>query len=814
MTEQKIAAKILFLQVLLVIFTACEDKFDNMENHAPEWLGENVYDYLKNRGDCNYYVRLIDDCGYTEVMQRTGSNTLFFSNDGAFERFFQNNAQEIESYEQIPQSMKYTLLRLGMLDNAYLIDRLGVNERGAVVFRRTTYLNVLDTIPQVSYEDLPQNSYFSRFNGRQIRLLQDDSQWTLTQFFHTVMNAKKITDDDFNFITGENREENDAFIFNSKIIRQNITCKNGYLHELEELLLPPENMAGFIRSNSEVSKFNHLMERFAVPHYTRNSIDPESGDTIFALRYFNNSPVNPYTTDPDGNRPEGYLYYDPGWNRYQATANSATQAAYETDMATMFVPTNEAMDNYFAPGGAGEDLYLAFGGIWDSVPSSIVADIVANHQKYSFMASLPSRFSTMKDEAGYEMDITKNDIVDSYLARNGLVYLIDRVLPPLDYRSVMGPFKIDVNTKIFNLSMGDTYCQFQYYLRSLKNNYLFFVTPDIDMIEYLDPVSLGYTSDKRATWKFRTNVSGAINATVYSTQTGDSIGEITSAEIIKNRLNDILDQHTVVGFYNPEQEWYLTKSGAPIRLAGTSAGSQVAGVGNLEQGKPAAITKVYEKNNGTTFYVNGLLQNATTSIYRELYNHPEFSEFFNLCNYAGFFEPVLTAAARALDNRVTFFDLYRYTIFVPTNQALREAIHAGLIPDPDAIEAQTDQEIKDEMLEKLVRIMRYHFVDNSVYIKGEECEEKEFLTATINQRTNKFYPVWITNKNQQISLKTAGSRTNNTNSVAASVIRSGNLYNLPARDIVVNNGDLTRATMIETSSWAVIHQIDKVLWFE
>lgn len=67
--------------------TACTDKYEDMENHMPSWLNSNIYDYLSGRGDCTYYIHLIDDCGYTDAMKVSGSNTLFFSNDASFERF-------------------------------------------------------------------------------------------------------------------------------------------------------------------------------------------------------------------------------------------------------------------------------------------------------------------------------------------------------------------------------------------------------------------------------------------------------------------------------------------------------------------------------------------------------------------------------------------------------------------------------------------------------------------------------------------------------------------------------------------------------
>ena len=65
--------------------TACTDKYEDMENHMPSWLNSNIYDYLSGRGDCTYYIRLIDDCGYTDAMKVSGAircsfRTMLLSN--------------------------------------------------------------------------------------------------------------------------------------------------------------------------------------------------------------------------------------------------------------------------------------------------------------------------------------------------------------------------------------------------------------------------------------------------------------------------------------------------------------------------------------------------------------------------------------------------------------------------------------------------------------------------------------------------------------------------------------------------------------
>ena len=110
-------------------------------------------------------------------------------------------------------------------------------------------------------------------------------------------------------------------------------------------------MAEYIRKNNNVSVFSSLMERFACPvAYGRDS----EGNIIYETRYFNESPVSPFLSYNDIQAP-GLLYYDPGWNLYQQTGTngSGIQPGYESDMACMFVPTDEAINAYFAPGGEG-----------------------------------------------------------------------------------------------------------------------------------------------------------------------------------------------------------------------------------------------------------------------------------------------------------------------------------------------------------------------------------------------------------------------------------------------------------------------------
>ena len=134
-----------------------------------------------------------------------------------------------------------------MVENSQLIERLSETDHGGTLFRRTTMMEVEDTIPLVNYDQMPHNVYFDRYRDTDIRMLMDASRWTLVQFFPDVMKALRITDDDMKYICGDDASTDQTYLFQSHIVNQDITCKNGYPHELDRICMVPDNMAGFIR---------------------------------------------------------------------------------------------------------------------------------------------------------------------------------------------------------------------------------------------------------------------------------------------------------------------------------------------------------------------------------------------------------------------------------------------------------------------------------------------------------------------------------------------------------------------------------------
>ena len=143
---------------------------------------------------------------------------------------------------------------------------------------------------------------------------------------------------------------------------------------------------------------------------------------------------------------------------------------------------------------------------------------------------------------------------------------------------------------------------------------------------------------------------------------------------------------------------------------------------------------------------------------------------------------------------------------MPTNEAILSAQAAGKLPTVSQWENEGDAEIKEQLTQKLLRFVRYHFQDNSVFINGKK-ETTDYLSSTLNNATSKFYPIRVENSGSAIKLTSANGGTANV------VVRDG-LYNLTAHDIVVNNRDRNQATEVAAYAYAVLHQIDNVLEFE
>ena len=951
---------------------SCQDDYI-LDETRPSFLGGSIYDELKSRNKFNYTVRLIEDLGYKEVMSKTGSKTLFVAPDAAYEEFFKNNQWGVHSYEQLTDAQKRILFNGAQLNNAYVIEMMGNADNGDknLALRQNSAAAVVDSVRWWRPEELPTNysqvegekHYWDRFKGdkgKSILMATDDSEPMMTHFVENNMKEQRIKRSDVAFIVGDKEgwSESDptrAYVFGNRVVEQGVVCLNGYFHVLDKVLVPPSSMAEEIRTNGSTNIFSHILDRFSAPYYdatlTENykALHNNSVDSIFEKRYFAiNTKSGRLITGPDRvvNNDFPLLTYDPGWNSYKPEGGTEK----EKDMGVMFVPSDKALEDYFLR-GAGKVLIERYGlkGVEvneanlmkhiDQIPLDIVQPLVNNLMKPSFNESVPSKYLTIMNDArdpmfplrDYPSEAAYKSVIDkTVLANNGVVYVMNRVVSPADYASVLAPALYSSNTQVVrtvvraddSFVQGSDYAKaplqqyFSTYLKAMQSRFSFFVPTDegLKNYGYIDPASMVRNRQVYYRWE-PTNTRGAgsgvktlgIRQLAYrlNLKTGPQAkdpeernyhheGHVTIDQgpgyIKKKLLIEMVNHHIVVhgdkdaDGLDGSRKYLLSREGAPIIVE--HKGNETILMGGLaEQLQPllqnqnenyrSKVIAVYDQTRKTNGYGNGMtylidrpLQATTRTAHYILRNNPNYSEFLKLCeglttnvlDKAGLYDSlkakklddaagkerekialkyyifvagnkagqVFNAGSKD-DKLVRFFNNYRYTIYAPTNEAVKAEVTKGL-PTWETIEKyltdnlQAEVKLADDksnqkevdavnkhnseikikaqaMITTLVNFLKYHFQDESVFVDGVSNSQK-YSTSSVNNETKVYMKLDVTQTPNSIVLKDESGQT-------IPVVAP---YNQLVRDA---NFDRESAPQyIRSSSYAVVHTIGKALLFD
>ena len=924
-TTKKTALSSLLALTLSFGLTGCSDRFKlDDDGNSPSWLGNSIYEELKNpnpenlTGSFNYFLRLADDLGYQETLDKTGSKTVFVANDEAFERFFKSNTWGVKSFEQLSLAQKKQLFFGSMLDNAMLVEMLsnvpydGTSVLRGVALKHATGLSTTDSITHVLPEKkggvLPaSNSFWDPYREKGIYMVMDATQPMLVHFTADQMRGNDITlagdNSDFQVITGIKYDENknSAFVFRNEIINEDVTCKNGYIHQLKDVLVPQGNLAEVIRTNGKTNLFSRMLDRFSAPFYDAvttnnyNNFARDNGleriDSIFQKRYFSvRSQGGELSRYGDSEKRQANLLpFDPGWNEYN-NGEIGTNAL--SDLCAIFVPNDDVLAEYFLPGGGGEYLINRFGkkmpnnranleANLDSIPLDIVNAFVSNLMNSSFNSTVPSKFDNVMDDASDPMGLKleslvrdKNGVCDVKIANNGVAYVLNTVFAPNKYQAVSAPALLYENMRVMNELINDgdgsrDYLKFNLnfyaYLLAMKANYALFIPTDEAFEKfYIDPATYGHTNTSLVptrALRFRydnNNSKLTCTAWAYDKETGEIGTQIGAVNVDGNdnggmsQLIDILNYHTIVLDANDSlgmggRRFYQSKHGAPLMY------DSKRGISSDGE-KFVAVDKRFNQKNGITYQIGGVIQPLTTSVYNVLQGE-QFKEFDALCNcmeeddYLAFASDELmklntvTGKRRTvayhpfvgnngLTSNVNYFNSFHYTVYAPDDAAMKIAYQKGLPTWDDvkeiydkwyeltddgtiswtALEGSLSTEQKNQlkadrnkvlaMVNAINDFVRYHFQTNSVFV-DKVGKSGSYATAKADNLGIR-EKLTITAGNGQLKI------TDNSGQTVVVKESAGKAVNKFARDYVLN-GPASSATGINTSSFAVVHQISTPL---
>lgn len=530
------------------VSTSCTDELDEYkyDDEYPAWLGASIYEFLKdgnhNGRTYNTLVAIIDSLDYDDVLSRTGSKTLFVADDDAFARFFQNNRWGVTGIEDLSRTQMKILLFGSMLDNTYLLDMMSclpasgeADPVEGTCLRRETSLKAVDSVPYFTPDMLPTyNKYWDKYRtengGEGLLLAVDATEPMMVHLLREYVKAQSLTPLDINVIFNAPHETarsgDEAFIYQNQIIASGvdygdfsddtltITCKNGFVYRMNNVLLPPSNMAEELRQHPNTKIFSHILDRFSAPVYAGDEFsndynyihnNTDNAPRVYQKRYLNSSDERPLLYLDENDEPvysdeladkTSVLLFDPGWNQYvpEATANPGA------DMAAMLAPSDEYIYDFFANGTGkflltqfapdaeyNSDDYTSIIPALDSIPQHIIATFVRDHMLESFSKSVPSKFDQVYDGAQEIMGLKPEHVSECVVANNGVIYILNNVFGPAQYRSVSAPPLIMDNMLVMQEAI--TQLGYNAYLLAMKATYSLIV-PDNDYFIYYDPVTI------------------------------------------------------------------------------------------------------------------------------------------------------------------------------------------------------------------------------------------------------------------------------------------------------------------------------------
>ncbi len=354
--------------------------------------------------------------------------------------------------------------------------------------------------------------------------------------------------------------------------------------------------------------------------------------------------------------------------------------------------------------------------------------------------------------------------------------------------------------------------------------------------------------------------------------------------------NTIVHENGINAINTEEDEYYLSKNGMGIKVTRGQNGEGVIkaqGGFQLENEREGLahnhpgilycnVLEKGEYKNGCTFTLDAPLIPAARSVFSVISNikrgqkgEPQeyndetviasnpYYEFFRLCNEANWDlivksglvdendkkydvstsqgQTALTKAVNkymtfidnnAVDYNIQFFDNFNYSVFIPTNEAIREAVANGL-PTWESIEEDFNNSLDPatEQLKSaadslrirykityLTNFIRTHFADNTVFADKSDMNA-EMFTSSFNNETGLFVKSFIQREGGMLKVKdnTASGQwittkyTTDDGRDVKNIMTCDRECNSKVKDQSMNN------KTTDATSYAVIHLINGVL---
>jgi len=693
--------------IFLGIISGCQKKEFDAFYERPEGLGDPIYQQLQSRGNFKHLTVVIDKAGYKDILSKTGWWTFFAPNDAAFEQFFKD--QNIQGTADISDSLANSIVKYALVYNAYRKDQLsnyqmaGGNESGLGLGfkRKTAYYDWVQQKGDAAHSKIiATNRNVQSVRGVNVSAYIDGDNnnkyipYFTTQFMSTSgMSAAdyKIFYPNANF-TGFN-------VAGGAVVNMDISAENGMIHEVDHVTLPLKSIDQYISTNTNYSEFKALLD--SLKFYTsnayqthRNFVATGSADSVY-IKGYNGQLAFSINSEN---------YQQPGLNSY--IANESQKSSW-----TIMAPTNEAFRAYR------KKILAKYGNsFFKTAPASIAIDFINSHMWPTVL--WPTKFTQGQNYLLENTTLALDNAVDKQVLSNAVFYGVNQAHSSNVFRTVYGVPYLDPATSLTLLAYADAGSGVKAYVTQPGVRQTLLVMPDavVTAAGYryneasigTSTTAWGYRTSPTASYShnqiYRDNAFRLFKTGVLITPTGE-LASLAGSGIVETQSGD-----------------YVKYKSGKIQTSGT-----------VDSGVDINITKTDATSvNGVVYYVDAPLAFTDKNVGQHLQNlATQFP-----ANYSSFYWFVSTSSlynttTKAISGINTGID-NKYTMLVPDNAAITQAIKDGLLPGTKATGALPTAAPTNEAQKDLVRkFILYHIINGeSVAVDGKKADNYLTLLQT------------------------------------------------------------------------------------
>lgn len=621
---------LLLLFIIGSVFSGCKREFGEYYN-PPAGQQTDIYKQLAADSSLSIFVQAIDKVpGLKAELSSSGLFTVMAPDNAAFKKYFATS--QYSSLDAIPLDKLDLLVKFHILKWMLFQDNFinpGLNKTNPEMYKYETRATFIYKAKLSTGKTI---SIFYPSKMSQVYTPTFFTYYGVTQQDYTeVFGASSI-------INGQTRMN----VLGASVTDLDVASGNGVYYKIDKVLEPLLNIAQELDTNPEYSDYIDLYnKRFLT--YTYNALATKAQG--------NNGDIN------------GDGIVDSLFTRtYLTDKNLDNENPIGSDKKSIslsvFIPTKAAFNQYL-----NTKVLPNFGNSKDSIPGNLLLLLFKSHITNNM--DWPSRIDKgyVISILGDKMKVTKPDVTSVKMTSNGLLYQVNKVIEPKAFTAVTGPAFFAP--------------QYSYFAEMLIRTNLI-ATLTVDEIKYtiLAPTNSAFNAHN-VFWAPQQNPG-------FFKWNGVAWVGVSNAE-----LTQLIGNHI---FLNQE----LSTAAMTYGFYRSQNGSWIAIENNKFHGAErdslaTIIDPNKQKSNGYFHGIDKVIYNPQLSIYQTIASssvsvtpqiNPQYLKFKELVTLAGL-------AAKDFGG-ITAIDLNKkYTLFMPSNDAIIAAQVAGKLPKTGAQGTQT-----------------------------------------------------------------------------------------------------------------------------